>query len=444
MNVDLNTLYGSESSYNRCIQSTESTETNLTLYRLDDSSSANSVVSYFHCPICSYRSVDRFQVQNHYYAIHEENTNCATRQAPIRKSNSSIGGNIPNNGEVLHEGNVAKKSRKTARTDRNVETETTSTWQSEKSNRPSTKSVNSISLTVSSSKHSDPAGKVLKNWNIHEASNQSRKNYLVGRRMNESTQKNSNASLSNNPPCIFEKSGRSLDRGSLHTINEGNKHSSAVCTSNKKRNPYIGGNISMKEAISGGSMENIAQRSMERTRSSQNVETEIISTVKSEKPNRQSRESDNANSMTVISSKLGDPTRKHDLENWNSLIQSSPLGKIHVVGGGGINESAPSILKNSLFKNPSCTFGVPDRLLGKSQLQTVKEVNAHSPTVCTTDIDTGDIGNKKVSLKENMRMQQMDDTANKPPNLSLPVLRNRSGSFSKSARPPELAKLLQS
>nr|CUU97513.1 hypothetical transcript [Hymenolepis microstoma] len=80
MNVDLNTLYGSESSYNGCIQSTESTETNLTLYRLDDSSSANSVVNYFHCPICSYRSVDRFQVQNHYYAIHEENTNCATRQ----------------------------------------------------------------------------------------------------------------------------------------------------------------------------------------------------------------------------------------------------------------------------------------------------------------------------------------------------------------------------
>nr|CUU98099.1 hypothetical transcript [Hymenolepis microstoma] len=90
MNTDFTTLHGGGCNFNGWLQSSELAEENLTLNRPDDSSSANSAGNYFHCPICSYRSVDRFQIRNHFHAIHEENTNWPTRQGmPVYKFISS-------------------------------------------------------------------------------------------------------------------------------------------------------------------------------------------------------------------------------------------------------------------------------------------------------------------------------------------------------------------
>nr|CDS29394.1 hypothetical protein HmN_000873200 [Hymenolepis microstoma] len=197
---------------------------------------------------------------------------------------------------------------------------------------------------------------------------------------------------------------------------------------NRKRNPYIGGNVAMKGGISGGFMENIAQRSMERTRPSQNAETEIIRTVKYEKSNRPPRESENANGVSVISSKHGDPTRKHE-RNWNSLITSSPLRKHHVIGGG-TKESAPMTSNSSFYSEPLCTFDVPYRPVDKIRHQTVNKWNTHSPTICTTDIDTVYIGDKEASLKENLRVQQMDGTR-----VNLCQLKKRGAQLLSTVRP---------
>nr|CDS29238.1 zinc finger protein 84 [Hymenolepis microstoma] len=196
------------------------------------------------------------------------------------------------------------------------------------------------------------------------------------------------------PICPYDSLERSQFQDHLHAIDEENTNSATCQASNRKCNSYIGGTIPMKGAISGGFIENITQRSNETTRS--------------EKSNLPSTESENAYSASVISPKHGNPIRKHK-KDWNSLITSSRLRKNHFVGRG-INESTPTASNSSLFHNSPCTFESPEGSLNKSCLHTVNEVNGHSQTVCTTDIATGVRGDKEVSLKENPRVQQMDDT----------------------------------
>nr|CUU97515.1 hypothetical transcript [Hymenolepis microstoma] len=93
-NTNSRPLQGSEGNYNDWIQSNELAEENVTHLQYADSSLANFAVNYLYCPSCSFKSVDRSQIANHFHAFHEENTNSTNFQVVShgRCSTSNIDG----------------------------------------------------------------------------------------------------------------------------------------------------------------------------------------------------------------------------------------------------------------------------------------------------------------------------------------------------------------
>nr|CDS29390.1 zinc finger protein [Hymenolepis microstoma] len=232
MNTNFTTLHGSEADNSGWIRLNEFAKENLTLYRLDNSSSANSAVNYFHCPICSYRSVDRFQIQNHFHAIHEENTNWPTRQASNRKPNSYNDSNSPIEGAISDGSieNITQRSEERVGWGGNVVAETKRASKSDESNRRSTEFGNAHSSTVISSKNGDPKRKHEENCDIPMPSSRLGKYHVINRGINESTPTNSDNHLVHNPNRTFDAAGRPVNKYRLHTINEVNEHSPSVCT----------------------------------------------------------------------------------------------------------------------------------------------------------------------------------------------------------------------
>nr|CDS32641.1 hypothetical protein HmN_001005000 [Hymenolepis microstoma] len=157
-NTNFTPLQGSEGNYNSWIQSNELAEERGPNYRFDDSSFSNCTVNYFYCPICSYRSLDRSQIQNHYYGTHGENTNSTNCQAPITKNNSYIGTNFHMEGAFSDEfmENTPRWSKETTTRSQSIEATFTRAWESEKSTQSSTMSTNTINATLIPSKHVDP------------------------------------------------------------------------------------------------------------------------------------------------------------------------------------------------------------------------------------------------------------------------------------------------
>nr|CDS29239.1 hypothetical protein HmN_000864100 [Hymenolepis microstoma] len=78
LSTNVPNLQGREENSKSWNEPNEVAEENLTHHQFDDPSLANCAVNYLYCPSCSYRSVDRSQIQSHFMATHGGNTNWTT------------------------------------------------------------------------------------------------------------------------------------------------------------------------------------------------------------------------------------------------------------------------------------------------------------------------------------------------------------------------------
>nr|CDS31972.1 RB associated KRAB zinc finger protein [Hymenolepis microstoma] len=194
------------------------------------------------------------------------------------------------------------------------------------------------------------------------------------------------------PICSYVSVDGSQVQNHFYAICEESMNFTTCQAPARKTNSYFDCNVLRECALNDEFTENIAQ-------GSQNVGAKITSTWESEKSKRKSTEPTNP----VISSEYVIASRKHE-RNCNSLIPSN-----HLVDRR-INESTPTASNNSLFHSPPCRFDAAGRPLDRGPLHPGNEENACSSAVCSAYSSVGDISGKNVCLKENLLVQQMNDT----------------------------------